>query len=222
MHPPRRPQAAGVDPCAAAGCATAARPVFRNTAAPRPAPAPRSAAPFARRCVASGRTAGVPPASSSPAAATPMGRCGRRRPGRADTPPWPIADCKSLKWSGNCRLVSAVTGRCSRRCNVPPNAALEQKRPGVEQINGYLEQKRRQLERKSHNLGHAWNGPSPSLDSRRTAHAVELPATMESRRKRRRTQQQSRAGACLVGPPASSGGSKDPPRRHLHLQPTPP
>jgi hypothetical protein len=61
-----------------------------------------------------------------------------------------------------------VTGRCSRRCDVPRGAAVERNRPGMEQIAGYLEQKRRQSERKSCLLERAWNGPSPCLGSRGT------------------------------------------------------
>ena len=43
---------------------------------------------------------------------------------------------KSLIFNANVR----VTGRCSRRCDVPPGAAMERNRPGMEQNAGPLEQ----------------------------------------------------------------------------------
>jgi hypothetical protein len=39
---------------------------------------------------------------------------------------------------------------------------MERNRPGMEQIAGYMEQKRRQSERKSCLLERAWNRPSPA------------------------------------------------------------
>jgi hypothetical protein len=53
--------------------------------------------------------------------------------------------------------IAAVAGRRSRRCDVPRGAAMERNRPGMEQIAGPLEQKRRQSERKSCLLERPWN-----------------------------------------------------------------
>jgi hypothetical protein len=98
-------------------------------------------------------------------------------------PPRPMAGRKSL----TCRAESPPRRRRDRPLQPPmrcfTGCCMERNRPGMEQIAGPLEQKPRQLERKSFLLERAWNGRLPALRQPRhrpSRRAVKLPAAYGS------------------------------------------